>query len=422
MNHRDRVLAALSHQEADRVPLDFGGTGDSTISALTYQDLRRELGLKASVTRVQDVFQYTAVIEEDVRLAMGIDTAPVFDEPLAWREGTLRDGSPALFPARFLPDALPDGSLVTRDAQGTVVLKMPEGGHYFDPVHSPLANAESARDIDNCLTEIESYDRPAHLDMSYEILGQRALALRESTDDLLVGFFGGHIFQAAQSLRGWELFLVDLMTNHAFAEALMERLAEANMRRFERYAATVGRWVHVVHFEDDLGMQDRPLLRPKLYREVVKPYHAKLFDFARARTEAHLLFHSDGAIASFLPDLIEMGIDAVNPVQVSAAGMDTRELKREFGRDITFWGGGCDSQAVLPLGTRDEVADEVKRRIDDLASGGGFVFSPVHNVQADVPVENVVAMFDTARAYGVYSRNRVDRAQAEGNAEECGPR
>jgi uroporphyrinogen decarboxylase len=401
MNHRDRVLAALSHQEADRIPLDFGGTGDSTISALNYQALRRRMGLEPSVTRVQDVFQYTAVIEEDMRQAMGIDTAPVLDEPLEWREGKLRDGSPALLPARFRPEVQADKSQVVRDAQGTVVLKMPEGGHYFDPIHSPLARATSARDIDDCLGEIESYDRPAHLDMSYEVMGERARALRESSDYLLVGFFGGHIFQAAQSLRGWELFLMDLMTNRAFAEALMDRLVEANVRRFERYAATVGRHVHVVHFEDDLGMQDRPLLRPQLYREVVKPYHAKLFAFARTRTDAYLLFHSDGAVAAFLPDLIEMGIDAVNPVQVSAAGMDTRELKREFGREITFWGGACDSQRVLPLGTPGEVADEVRRRIDDLAPGGGFVFSPIHNIQADVPVENVVRMFDTARAYGV---------------------
>jgi uroporphyrinogen decarboxylase len=402
MNHRDRVLAALSHQEADRVPLDFGGTGDSTISALSYQPLRRRLGLEPSVTRVLDVFQYTAVIDKDVRQAMGIDTAPMLDEPLAWREGRLRDGSPALFPARFRPEALPDGSQVVRDAQGTVVLKMPEGGHYFDPVHSPLAHATCTRDIDDCLGAIEGYDRPAHLDMGYEALAEHARALRESTDYLLVGFFGGHIFQAAQSLRGWELFLMDLMTNRVFAEALMDRLVEANLRRFERYAATVGGHVHVVHFEDDLGMQDRPLLRPRLYREVVKPYHAKLFAFARARTEAYLLFHSDGAVAPFLPDLIEMGIDAVNPVQVSAAGMDTRTLKREFGSEITFWGGGCDSQNVLPLGTPSEVADEVKRRIDDLAPGGGFVFSPIHNIQSDVPVENVVAMFDTAREYGGY--------------------
>jgi uroporphyrinogen decarboxylase len=174
------------------------------------------------------------------------------------------------------------------------------------------------------------------------------------------------------------------------------------VRRFEHFAKTVGRYVHVVHFEDDLGMQDRPLLRPELYRQAVKPYHARLFGFARANCDAYLLLHSDGAVAPLIPDFIEMGIDALNPIQVSAAGMNPGDLKRAFGRDITFWGGGCDSQTVLPFGTPQAVADEVKRRLDELAPGGGYVFSPIHNIQAGVPVENILALFQAAREYGVY--------------------
>jgi len=404
MNHRDRVLAALRHEEPDRLPIDFGGTVDSTISALSYQRLRAALGLKPTVTHIQDIYQYTAVIEDDVRQAFGVDTTPVLDLPSKWRVGTLPDGSPARFPARFQPQRQADGSQVVFDAAGTVVLKMPAGGYYFDPVHSPLAELTSVCDIDQYMDQIESYDKPAHLDTSYEELARVARALREETDYLLVGFFGGHIFQAAQSLRGWEAFLIDLLTNRPFAEALLDRLAEANVRRFERFARTVGRYVQVIHFEDDLGMQDRPLLRPELYRQVVKPYHARLFQFAKANCDAYLLLHTDGAVAPFIPDFIEMGVDALNPLQVSAAGMDPRVLKRTFGKDITFWGGGCDSQAVLPYGTPSQVADEVKRRIDDLAPGGGFVFGPIHNVQAEVPPENVVALFQAAREAGVYHR------------------
>jgi uroporphyrinogen decarboxylase len=404
MNHRDRALAALRHQEPDRVPLDLGGTTDSTISAMGYQALRGELGLGPSETRVQDIYQYTAVIEDDVREALAIDTLPILDEPMEWRPGTLPDGSPAEFPARFQPRHQDDGSQVVLDPGGKVLLKMPASGYYFDSVHSPLAGATSVRDIERCMHHIENYDIPAHLDRSYEDLASQAKTLREKTDYLLVGYFGGHIFQAAQSLRGWETFLVDLLANRALAEALLDQLAEANIRRFERYAETVGRYVHVVHFEEDLGMQDRPLLRPDLYRRTIKPYQARLFRFARSRCSAYLLLHSDGAIAPFIPDFIEMGIDAVNPVQVSAAGMDTRELKRAFGQEITFWGGGCDSQITLPFGTPEEVADEVKRRIDDLAPGGGFVFSPIHNIQAGVPPENVAALFETAQEYGVYHK------------------
>jgi uroporphyrinogen decarboxylase len=402
MNHRQRVLAALRHREPDRLPIDFGGTVDSTISAFSYQALRRALDLPPTLTRVQDVYQYTAVIEDDVRRALGVDTAPILDQPAEWRPGSLPDGTPARFPARFRPETRPDGAQVVTDEAGTVLLKMPAGGHYFDPLHAPLAGAEEIAEIDRYLAWIESYDRPDHLDLAYEDLAATARALRQNSDYLLIGFFGGHIFQAAQSLRGWEQFLVDLLQNQTFARALLDRLAEANVQRFARYAETVGRHVDVIHFEDDLGMQDRPLLRPALYRRMVKPYHARLFAFARANCGALLLFHSDGAVAPLIPDFIEMGIDALNPVQVSAAGMDPLALKREFGRDLAFWGAACDSQETLPFGTPAHVADEVRRHIDELAPGGGYVLAPIHNVQAGVPVENVVAMFRAAREHGVY--------------------
>jgi uroporphyrinogen decarboxylase len=402
VNHRDRVLTALRHQEPDRVPIDFGGTGDSTIMAVAYQGLRRQLGLAPSTTRVIDVYQQTAVIEEDVRQALGVDVMPVFDEPNGWRRDTLPDGTPAEFPAKFRPRLQDDGSQVIFDSAGNVVLKMPKGGYYFDRVYAPLANATSVRDIERCMDDIENYDKPAHLDKSYEELAQKAAVLLHNTDYLLVGYFGGHILQAAQSLRGWDTFLMDLLVNQGFAHALMDKLLEAQLKRFEHYAATVGQYIHVVHLEEDLGMQDRPLMSPSLYRKMVKPYQEKLVSFIKSRCDAFILLHTDGAVAPLIPDFIEMGVDAVNPVQVSAAGMDTKELKKEFGRDITFWGAGCDSQTVLPFGTPEEVAEEVKRRIDDLAPGGGFVFSPIHNVQAEVPAENVVTMFKTALEYGVY--------------------
>jgi uroporphyrinogen decarboxylase len=402
MNHRDRVLTALRHEEPDHIPIDFGGTVDSTISALSYQALRKALGLPPTITRVQDIYQYTAIVEDDVREALGADTAPILDLPAEWRRGTLPDGTEARFPSQFQPQRQADGSQVLFDAAGTVVLKMPARGYYFDPVHSPLTEATGVGDIDRCMDQIERYDHPTHLDSSYENLAQVAKALREQTDYLLVGFFGGHMFQAAQSLRGWDTFLMDLLINRPFAEALLERLCESNIRRFDRFARTVGRYVDVVHFEDDLGMQDRPLLRPELYRQAVKPYHRRLFAFARANCSSRLLLHSDGAIAPLIADLIEMGIDALNPVQVSAKDMDPATLKREFGREIAFWGGGCDSQSVLPFGTQQEVADEVKRRIDALAPGGGFIFGPIHNIQAGVPLDNVLTMFRVAREYGVY--------------------
>lgn len=404
MNHRERALAALSHQEPDRVPIDLGGTIDSTLMAVAYRELREHLGLGPGTIRVADVYQQTALVDEDVRQALDVDTHLVFDEPNQWRDGSLSDGTPAQFPAEFRPELQEDGSQLVFDGAGNVVAKMPRNGFYFDPTYSPLEDATSIADIHKHLDAIKTYDTPAHLDKSYEELAREAEKLRRETDYLIVGFFGGHILQAGQSLRGWQKFLMDLVGNRRFAEALMDQLAEAHIERFERYAETVAPYVDVIQFEDDLGMQDRPLLRPERYREVVKPYHAKLFQFARSKCDAHLLLHSDGAVSPLIPDFIEMGIDILNPVQVSAAGMDTKRLKQEFGDEISFWGAGCDTQRTLPYGSPEDVADEVKRRIDDLAPGGGFIFTQVHNVQAGTPAENVVTMFKTAREYGVYAQ------------------
>lgn len=402
MNHRERVLTTLHHKEPDRVPIDLGGHLDSGISVTSYRELRRYLGLGSGKIHVCDFMDQTALVEEDVRRALGVDTMGVLYEPKEWRKDPLNDGSPAYFPSKFRPQIQDDGSQVVLDSAGNVLLKMPKNGYYFDPVYAPLADATSVSEIDRYADAIESYDRPSFWDKSYEELALKAKELHDNTDYLLIAFFGGHIFQSSQSLRGWENFLVDLLVNQKFAEALMDRQAEGHMKRFERYAETVGKYVQVVHVEDDLGMQDGPIISPKLYRKMVKPYHQKVYSFIKSKCDAYLMLHTDGSVYPFIPDFVEMGVDILNPVQVSAKDMDTKRLKREFGHDLTFWGGGCDTQKVLPFGSPEEVRDEVKRRIDDLAPGGGFVFNQVHIIQPHVPVENIVAMFETAREYGVY--------------------
>lgn len=400
MDHAERVLTALRHQEPDRVPIDLGGTVDTTIQAVGYRKLRAHLGLSEGTTRVVDVYQQVAGVEEDVRQALGSDVVPVLYEPRTWRNGVLTDGSPAELPAQFTPQLQEDGSQAVFDTDGNVTARMPKGGNYFDPSYAPLAHAVSISDIEKCAAHLKDFDVPAHLDKGYAELAENAKRLRENTDYLLVGHFSGHLLQACLILRGWEAFLVDLLLNQKFAEALMDRLLEANIERFERYAATVAPYVHVVMFEDDLGMQDRPLVPPELYRKMIKPYQRQLFAFAKSKCDAYLFLHSDGAVAPLIPDFIEMGVDVLNPVQVSAAGMEPKVLKREFGRDICFWGAGCDSQNTLPFGTPAQVADEVKRRTDELAPGGGFVFSTIHNVQNGVPPENVATMFHTAMQRG----------------------
>ena len=402
MNHRERVLTALRHQEPDRVPLDFGGTVDTTIAGISYQALRQELGLQPNTTRVLDAYQQTAVIDDDVRAALEVDAAPVFYECDGWRQGVLGDGSPAELPAKFHARMTSDGAQIVVNEAGITTARMPVGGYFFDPVHAPLAQATDVGDIDKCRRDIENFDKPDYLDKSYADTAAKARDLHANTDYALVGFFGAHILQACQILRGWDKFLMDMLDNRAFAEALMDRLHEANMKRFLDYVDTVGEHVDIILVEEDLGMQDRPLMRPEVYRELLKPRQMEFIRLVKKHSDAVVLMHTDGAVAPMIPDFIEMGVDVLNPVQVSAVGMAPRELKREFGDDIAFWGAGCDSQSVLSFGTVQEVEDEVKRRIDELAPGGGYVFSSIHNVQSEVPPANAVAMFRTALEYGVY--------------------
>jgi uroporphyrinogen decarboxylase len=370
--------------------------------AVAYAKLRKHLGLNPGRIRVDGPAQIVIEMEEDIRKLFGSDVVFIAHEPQQWRKAHLVDGTPIEIPSRFLPKRLEDGSEVILDSKGNISLKRPAGGHWFDTVIPPLANATSPRDIETHIDTIEKFDTPDYHDKNYEQLAKKARELYKNTDYLLVGQFAGRMFQASQFLRGWDQFLMDLVVEPKLARALMEKLTEANLKRFEHWSSTIGPYVQVVVFEDDLGMQDRPLLSPDLYRTLVKPYHQKLYAFAKDHFDGHLMLHTDGFVYPFIPDFIDMGIDILNPIQISAFGIDTKELKREYGQDIVFWGAGCESQNILPFGTPEEVKQDVKRRIHDLAPGGGFVFSSVHNIQTEVPPENIVALFEAAQEFGVY--------------------
>jgi len=202
---------------------------------------------------------------------------------------------------------------------------------------------------------------------------------------------------------GLENFLAALLTEPKFADRLMGEITEIYVDSCTQYLEQVGKYLQVFTYWDDLCGQQGWLVNPDLYRQVVKPKQRRLVEAIKRKTGAKLFYHSCGACRELIPDLIDLGFDILNPVQVSARGMDTKSLKGEFGRDIVFWGGGIDTQHTLPFGNREQVVEEVRRRIDDLAPGGGFVFAAVHNIQAFVPPENVVATFDTALSYGRYA-------------------
>jgi len=401
MTGRERILAALRHREADRVPIDLGGTESSGIHADAYARLAAHLGID-DTPRVFDVQQQVTLICEEVRRRLRIDTTPLAFEPAEWTRDTTGTGTPVLTPSGWTPETAGDGSRVVRDSSGAVLAVMPAGGYYFDSFDHPLADVTSPSDLPRRRSAFEEMDKPAFLDEGWDAMAARAAALHADTDYCVVANLCVHILAAGEALRGFETFMMDLVADRPMAFAVMEQLLETYAPRIDAFADKIAPHVDVVLVNDDLGSQAGPLLSPETYRETVKKFHARLFEYIKRRTGKPLLLHSCGSVYALIGDFIEIGVDAINPVQVSAADMDTARLKREFGSEITFWGGGCDTQRVLAMGTPQKVADEVKRRIDDLAPGGGFVFTQVHNIQPDVPPANVVAMLDAAAEYGGY--------------------
>ena len=403
MTSRERVLRALRHQEPDRVPFDIGGTESSGITGIAYNRLRAHLGLPPGRTQMFDVYQQIAKIEDDVREALGLDTVPLLIEPTAWKPFVLPDGSPCEIPEKWDPQEDEGGDFVVRDAAGVVLARMPKDGFYFEPCAPPLAGVSDPSGLAAHADVIESFDWPSFADESLDAIAARATRLCEETDLAVVANLQLHLLAAGQLLRGYAAFMMDLLINKPLVHALLEMLTDAYVRRAERYLERTRDHIQVVLVNDDLGTQKGPMLSLDCYREMIWPCQRRLFQFLKERSGAFLLFHSCGSVSSFIPLLIEAGVDALNPVQVSAAQMDTAALKREFGKDLTFWGGGCDTQHVLWGRSREAIRDEVRRRIGDLAPGGGFVFTQVHNIQPDVPPENVMAMVEALREFGSYA-------------------
>ena len=394
MTSRERIETALAHREPDRIPVDLGASESSGIHGIAYNNLKAHLGLQGGRTQIYDLSQMIAKVEPAVLDAVGADAVPLLIEPRRWKPWTLQDGSACEVPAGANLRRTPTGGAELLADDGTVVAVSPSNSFYFDTCYHALEMATSPADIEAGLAHLRGFDWPSFNDEDYEDLARKAKTLYETTGRALVGNLWVHVFAAGQILRGFENFMMDLLADKPLAHALMGRLVDHYEERVRRYVEAVGRYCSVIQVNDDLGTQNGLQVSLATYREMVKPYHARLWGQIKELSGKPLLLHSCGSIYDVIPDLIEIGVDAINPVQVAAANMDSAKLKREFGRDLTFWGGGCDTQNVLERGTPQQVRDEVRRRCDDLRPGGGFVFCQVHNIQPHVPVENVMAMYE----------------------------
>ena len=375
LSHRERVIKALSHQEPDRVPFDLGSTANSSIHVLGYQRLKAYFGVEAEDTIIHKMMQ-TAAVHEPVLQGLDID---------------LRYVSYGASDSR--PD-IPVGEDGYQD-EWRVVRRKPPSSLYYDLVKSPLAGTITIQDIIN-------FPWPDPGDPGYTRgLRDRLLYYRENTDYAIVLRLPSVFVHTTQYLRGFEDWFLDLAADKKLAGALFDAATEQSTALAEEVLKVGGDLADVVYTSDDMGFQNGPMVSPELYRELFKPRHQKFFDMVKKNTSAFIHFHCCGSIYKLLDDLIELGVDVIHPVQVAAKDMDSSILGPEFGDRLSFW-GGIDTQKVLPKGTTEEVKAEVRRRIRDFAPGGGYILGAVHDIQPDVPVENIIAMYEAGREYGRY--------------------
>ncbi len=401
MTSRERVRRALNHEETDRVPADFGASRITGIAAIAYRNLLRHLGWQEDI-RVYDVKQQLAQPSLAMINRMGADVVqlnrlgPTSGMPFLriddWKPGRLTDGSPCLVPAELLETARPDGTLeIHRDGQ-LCAWRAPDS-FYFDVCYAPLAHAETTADIDAFVWPDPWTDREE------QWMKQEIKRLHDGTDKALFAglpMFLGSFFELSLVLWGFENFMMKFATERDLMEHWFDVKLAHDMAILEKYLAVAGPFIEAIQMNDDLGTQESLQISPRLYRELIKPRQRKWIEFVKARTAAKVFIHCDGAIESLLPDFIEIGIDVLNPLQTSARGMEPGFIKRKYGKDLAFWGGGVETQTTLPFGTVEDVRREVRERMQLLGEGSGYLFAPIHNIQPDIPPEKVLAIFDTA--------------------------
>jgi len=418
VNSRERVLKTINHQEPDRLPMDIGGMRSTGIGALAYEKLRKYLGMNDHPLKLYDVWQQLAYIDDDILEYFHGDVRSIermysvwWNPDITldkWKDGRLTDGTKALVPEGFSP--VKEGKFyLIRNSRGEIVAKRTEDGLYYDHVgiYHPLSQATNADELKKQYRDLF----PKGQDITSEeqdYLRGESRKLRKNTDYALLAYFGGSLFEMGQYLRGYEQWFLDIAENkeEGIASCLVDLLLEDYLEGLDTFIKVLGKKADIIGFGgDDLGMQTSPLISPATYRQLFKPGHQEMWDLVKRKSTYKIFLHSCGSIAELLPDIIEAGVEIINPVHINARNMDPERLKREFGQDIVFWGGGCDTQRVLPRGTLKNIEEEIRKNISIFAPGGGFVFAPVHNIQPDIPPEKIVRLYETAYTYGkqVYS-------------------
>jgi uroporphyrinogen decarboxylase len=386
MNSRERILKTINHEEPDKVPFDLAGSTWTGITNTAYQNLRKLKGLQTDKPVWSDVIQQIVIPSEEILNEFDVDTRGVF--PLTSHNWDVYSK---------LKDV---GEYFEYFDEWGFTHHFPKNGHWFTLVKHPLENIDFEKE-----KIVNDYNWP-DAGNKQRFAGLREKAIRFRNQDKIVmtkGLCAG-LFEMHQRVRGMENAMLDPFLIPVNSDKLVGKLADLKIEFWDALLDEVGDVVDIVGEGDDYGTQQSQLIAPEQFREYYKPHFNRILKFIKQKSpEIKLLFHSCGNVRPIIPDLIEMGVDILNPVHITATGMEPIQLKKDFGNDIVFWGGGVDTQKVLPTGTFQEVADNVKQNIEALAPGGGFVFSTVHNIQAEVPPQNILAMTKALKEFGNYN-------------------
>ena len=385
MNSKERLDKALNFQEADRVPYDLAATTWTGITRTVYENYLKLTGRASEEAHWADVIQQIVVPSEEVLQELGADVRGVF--PLTSHNWDVYSK---------LKDR---GKHFEYLDEWGFTHHFPKDGYWFSLVKSPMEVVDfSEEDVVERYPWPDASNKKRFAGLREQAIGYRNMELTVFTKGLCAGLFEMH-----QRVRGMENAMLDPFLFESNSDKLIGKLADLKIEFWDALLDEIGDVVDVVGEGDDYGTQQSQLIAPEQFRQYYLPHFTRILKFIKAkRPELKILFHSCGNVRPIIPDLIEMGVDILNPVHVTATGMEPVELKQDFGKDMVFWGGGVDTQHILPNGTPEQVKDDVKRNIDALAPGGGFVFSTIHNIQAEVPPQNIVAMIEALTAYGKY--------------------
>lgn len=410
MTSRERVLTAINHKESDKIPLDCGAMRSTGFSAKMYYDYKTYLGKQETgEVKVYDAVQQLAIPEDWFIHQHKIDVLDLSREfaknPEDWQEFQLPDGTPVLYPT-WINFQKRGTKWVVLDKDDDVIAEMPENSFFFDQTIFPYYNDETDdfSDLAKRMQKImwvsmtDPMWRHASDKDFYQLLERTSANMKKNTDRAIMAGFGGQLFELGCYIYRNDEFMINLMIERKRTEKMLDEITEIHCNGLKKFISAVKDSVDIIVMGDDLGTQSAPMLDPVVYRDVILPRIKKIYRVVKDHSDIKIFLHSCGAVSEFIPDFIDAGVDILNPVQTTAAGMDPVYLKKTFGRDITFWGGGLDTQILLRTGTPDQIRNEVKKNCEIFMKDGGFVFNQVHNMLPGIPPENIEAMYETVNS------------------------